>query len=389
MPREIEIMRMDDIAAPQEVPGHTTLEPFCFIVGVRQMTIGPLLHSRGTRILLMLPLLASFSAPLQAKRNDVVMMNNGDHLTGEIKRLQNGLLFVETDYVSSSVGLDWNQVQSVESSAIYKIVLNNGRRLEGKIEKVSGQAKGADFLIREGTQREEVASSVVVSLETTKPTVWRQLQGTLDFGYSFSSGNSQSALNIDTSGAYKVPKWEVTTSFDSTFSGQSGGSKTNREDLQAAFRAFLNRNSFITGISDFLHSSQQDLNLRTTLGGGYGRFLKRTTNSNLAWLGGVVYINESFDTTASQPSDQNMEAVAGLQYDFIRFNFGQFDSQLQAFPGLTDAGRIRLKTNNSLTIKLKNNFHLAFTFWDNFDSEPPPTAKKNELGVSSGIGWSF
>ena len=35
--------------------------------------------------------------PVQAKRKDVVVMNNGDHFTGEVKRLLNGLLFVETD----------------------------------------------------------------------------------------------------------------------------------------------------------------------------------------------------------------------------------------------------------------------------------------------------
>jgi hypothetical protein len=106
-------------------------------------------------------------------------------------------------------------------------------------------------------------------------------------------------------------------------------------------------------------------------------------------VGGFVYTNESFNTTAGQPSDQNMEAVVGLQYKFIRFNFGEFNSKLQVFPGLTDAGRVRLKTNNSLTINLRNNFHLAFTFWDNFDSRPPVTAKRNELGISTGIGWSF
>jgi hypothetical protein len=131
------------------------------------------------------------------------------------------------------------------------------------------------------------------------------------------------------------------------------------------------------------------LNLRTTLGGGYGRFLKRTTNSNLSWLGGFVYVHESFDTTAAQPSDQNVEAVLGLQYSLVRFNFGDFESQARVFPGLTDAGRLRVTTNNSVTIKLRNNFHLSFTFWDNFDSRPPATAKRNELGLSSGIGWSF
>ena len=353
------------------------------------MTIGCLLFSRAS-ILLMIVLLACFSAPVQALRKDVVVMNNGDHFTGEVKRLQNGLLYVETDYVSGNVGLDWNQVQSVESSAIYTIVLNNGTRLEGKIEKVSEtQANSADFLIREATAEEKVTSANVVSIETTKPTFWRQLQGSLDFGYSFSSGNNQSALNIDTSGAYKAPKWEAATSFDSTFSGQSGSSKTNREDVQLSFERYLSRNSFLGGISDFLHSSQQDLQLRTTVGGGYGRYLKRNTSNNLSWLGGVVYANESFDTAAGQPSGDNIEAILGVRYDYIRFNFGELDSQIQAFPGLTDAGRVRVKTNNSLTIKLRNNFHLAFSFWDNFDSEPPPTAKRNELGVSSGVGWSF
>ena len=354
------------------------------------MTIGIPSFPRASHIFLFAPLLACLCSPAQAKRKDVVIMNNGDHFTGEVKSLKSGLLYVETDYVFGKIGLDWNQVQSVQSTATYRIVLNNGQRLEGKIERDSGaNAKTEDFLIREASEKVEVPSAAVATIDSKKPTFWRQLQGAIDFGYSFTSGNSQTTLDADTSAAYKTPRWEAATSFDSTFGGQSGASKTNRQDLQSTFTKFLNRNSFLVGYSDFLHSSSQDLTLRTILGGGYGRYLKRTTNSSLAWLGGAVFMNESFDTTAGQPSDQNMEAVVGLQYNLRRFNFGELDSQAQAFPGLTDAGRIRLKTNNSLTINLRNNFHLAFTFWDNFDSEPPPTAKKNELGLSSGIGWAF
>jgi hypothetical protein len=29
------------------------------------------------------------------------------------------------------------------------------------------------------------------------------------------------------------------------------------------------------------------------------------------------------------------------------------------------------------------------SFWENGDSSPPITAKKNELVISSGVGWSF
>ena len=354
------------------------------------MTIG-LIRTRRASLFFMLALVwTCLCSAAQAKRKDVVIMNNGDHFTGEVKRLENGLLFVETDYVADSIGLDWRQVESVQSTATYRIVLNNGKRLEGKIEKVSGEkAKEADFLIREATEEVQVPSVEIVSIDTKKPTFWRQLQGAIDLGYSFTSGNSQTALNVNTSAAYRTTGWEAATAYDSTFGGQAGAPKTNRQDLQLTFAKFLDRNSYLLGLSDFLHSSQQDLTLRTTLGGGYGRYLKRTTNSNLSWLAGAVFVNESFDTSVGQPADQHAEALLGLQYSLVRSKFGEFNSQLLAFPGLSDAGRIRVTTNNSINIKLTNNFHLAFTFWDNFDSRPPVTAKQNELGVSSGIGWSF
>jgi hypothetical protein len=346
--------------------------------------------SRASLFLFLVFLEAFLCFPAQAKRKDVVVMNNGDHFTGQVKRLQNGLLFVETDYVSGNIGLDWNQVQSVQSTATFQIVLNNGQRLTGRIEKAPGEkTNGQDFLIREATEEVQVASSSIAKIDSQKPTFWRQLQGAIDFGYSYTSGNSQSTFNADTNAAYQTKGWAAATAFDSTFGGQSGASKTNREDLQTTFAKFLNRNSYALTLSDFLHSSQQDLNLRTTIGEAYGRYLKRTTNSSLSWLGGIVYIHESFDTSAGQPSGQNMEAVVGLQYNSVRFNLGEFNSQVLTFPGLTDAGRVRLTTNNSLTIKLRNNFHLAFTLWDNFDSRPPVTAKRNELGMSTGVGWSF
>jgi hypothetical protein len=51
---------------------------------------------------------------------------------------------------------------------------------------------------------------------------------------------------------------------------------------------------------------------------------------------------------------------------------------------------MRLTTNNELKIKLVNNFYFSVGFWDNYDSRPSVAiAKKNELDVSSSVGWSF
>ena len=354
------------------------------------MTTRTLNFSRAKRMFLLALMLACFCLPAQAKRKDIVIMKNDDHFTGEIKRLQNGLLYIETDYVASNIGVDWNQVKSVQSTATYQVVLTSGRRLQGIIGEQPGEnGKTQEFSIRDSNNEVKVLSADVVSLEITKPTFIRQLTGSIDVGYSFSSGNSQSSLNVDTNAAYQTPTWGATAAFDATFGGQTGATQTNREDLQGTYSRYLNRNSFIAGIGDLLHSSQQDLDLRATVGGGYGRYFKRTTNTSFSWLGGVVYTHELFNASANNFSDSNMEAVIGLQYNTIRFKFGDLSSQLLVFPGLTIPGRLRLTTNNSLSIKLTNNFRVSFTFWDNFDNKPPTTARKNELGISSGIGWSF
>jgi putative salt-induced outer membrane protein YdiY len=323
------------------------------------------------------------------KRNDTVVMKNGDRLTGEVKKMENGLLYIDTVYISGSVAVDWNQVERIESTATYQVTLINGKRLTGKIEKAVSAEGEKNFFVRKPSGDQRYSSTEIANIDSEKPSFWRQLKGSIDSGYSFTSGNSQSSLTTNAKTKYTTENWSAATLLDTSFGGQSGASKTNKIEGQFAAERFLSRNSFLVGIADFLHSSQQDLDLRTTAGGGYGRYWIRTPNTSLGWLSGVVYTHEHFSTASSQARNDNVEALLGLQYDSHKFNLGDFHSQTLLFPGLSDTGRFRMTTNNSLTVKLVNNFHLTFSFWDNFDSRPPTTAKRNELGISSDIGWSF
>ncbi len=75
--------------------------------------------------------------PAQAKRKDLVIMKNEDRLTGEVKKLEHGVLYVDLDYVSGSIGLDWLKVERVQSSGGFQVVLKNGERVAGTIEKVT------------------------------------------------------------------------------------------------------------------------------------------------------------------------------------------------------------------------------------------------------------
>ncbi len=339
-------------------------------------------------VLACLVILACFPASAKVTRHDVIIMKNGDHMTGEVKKLENGVLYIATDYFSGSIGLDWLQVAKVQGTGGFQIVLKDGKRAAGTIEKVSAEeAPGKDFEIHAPTGDVHAAAPDVVSLESQKKNFWRQLTGAIYFGVDFTSGNNQTALSSDASANYLTTKWMNGVTFTSSFSGQSGGSPSNLVEFQTLDGLFMSKNSFLAGLGDFLHSSQQNLALRTTLGGGYGRFWLRTNHNSLVWLAGSVYTHENFQS--GQPADQNVEALLGLQYQLFRFDRYSMQSQLLVYPGLSDLGRVRSTTKTTFTVKLVNNFHTDFSFWDNFDSRPPNNSRKNDMGISNSIGWTF
>jgi hypothetical protein len=54
--------------------------------------------------------------------------------------------------------------------------------------------------------------------------------------------------------------------------------------------------------------------------------------------------------------------LLGAAYDSYRFRVGEVHLRANLFPGFSDAGRVRLTTNNELKIKLVNNFYFSVGF---------------------------
>ena len=81
-------------------------------------------------------LLPPVACPRFGKRkDDVVIMKNGDKFTGEIKPLQYGELILKSDYMKDSVHLDWRQVDVLQSKDTFIAGLSNGERVTGCLGK--------------------------------------------------------------------------------------------------------------------------------------------------------------------------------------------------------------------------------------------------------------
>jgi hypothetical protein len=57
-------------------------------------------------------------------------------------------------------------------------------------------------------------------------------------------------------------------------------------------------------------------------------------------------------------------------------------------PLLTD-GRVRLNFMTQYKREVVNNLYLTLSLTEVFDSKPPETANKNDLSLTTSIGWSF
>jgi hypothetical protein len=60
------------------------------------------------------------------------------------------------------------------------------------------------------------------------------------------------------------------------------------------------------------------------------------------------------------------------------------------YPSLSHWGRVRLEFNGQFNREIVKDFTVGFTIYDSFDSDPPTEgARKNDVGLSLTIGWTF
>jgi hypothetical protein len=314
-------------------------------------------------------------------------MKNGDKITGEIRSLSQGQLTVKQDYANSTVVLDWSKVDHIESSQPFVVVDTKGRAFSGKLSETSD-----DHMVRvEQATQEKILHDDVVSISETGETFLRRLQGDVDVGLSFAQSNAQKNLTLQGDLTYQVTNHFAGLNLSSQFASQKETSDTNETTLKAEFFRRLHRSNWYGGgIANFLSSSEQQIDLQTTLGGALAIRPIYTNKTNISLIGGVAFTTQrDASNTTSTASTNNVDAAAAVQFSTFRFDSTDFDTTLWVYPGLTTPGRVRLTLNQDVYYKFFRDFYIRGSFYDNYDNRPVVGAPSNNLGVTSTIGWSF
>jgi hypothetical protein len=322
-------------------------------------------------------------------RKDVLIMNNSDHITCEIIRLVRGYLYVRLVYGEGTVSLDWSKVSRVDSPQQFVFTDENGRRYTGTLQKLAIKAEQFEEEVKSKGGALQVDGAEVVEIERSDVGFWRNQHGSINFGLNFAKQSNRTQYNLNADDTYSRERWSVSGNLTSNLA-TGGGSDLRNDLILKGGRQLLSPRNLGVGYSEFLQSDGQELDLRTTLGGGLGHFFRYTNGARILGLAGFVLNRERYSSgPRTGQSVNSAEAMIGTQMNFFSFKTMNILGTVQLYPSITDAGRVRLDANASSRLRIARELYWNVGYYQNYDSRPPSNTPQTDYGFSSGLGWTY
>ena len=259
-------------------------------------------------------------APVWARpKTDILHMKNGDKITCEIKRMEHGQLLVKTDYTKGTLTINWEKIERVESKQLFVLETERGNYYSGEIRSDAKESQNVDVTL--GGTKTVLRQKRIVTVEQLGRGFIGRMKGAVDYGFSFARSNkqTQSTLHLDLNS--RSEETYTTFTADSLLSA-TAGVDTNRHSASASHSHRMGSSNWsLLALGSALSSDQQQLDLRTTLGGGVERRFNYTNRNYLIGTAGVVYTKEQFSEPFNGASHFNSaESVLGVKYSTFRFD---------------------------------------------------------------------
>jgi hypothetical protein len=336
-----------------------------------------------------------FALPLFARdKTDVIVMNNGDRLTGEIKGLNAGVLYISLDYMVSTSAIQWASVNHIESTQMFLVKSEDGSVHSGTLMSTNGAAgRPIHIEVLEAPKEPVVIEKPkVVQMTPTSNEFWQRFNGSVSSGLIYSKGNQSTQYQLNSLIEYPRERWGARAAVSSTLSSNEGSTVSTRNSLSlGGFR--LSRwsdNWFYSGVGNFLQSSSQDISLQSNIGMGIGRYLKNTNRATIWVLGGIAWQNTRYSQSIQSQTPQNVAAaMTSAHVEFFKFKKTNLTVDAFAFPALSQPGRVYFNTDVAYYIKLFGAIDWNISFYGNWDNNPPVHFSGSDYGTSSGISYTF
>jgi hypothetical protein len=319
-------------------------------------------------------------------QTDSLIFKSGTYMIGEVKTMDRGVVTVKTPYSDSDFKIEWDGVQEIYTDTYFLITLSNGSRYNGTL----GMSEtGKVVIITDESKQIETSFEDIVFLDDINKGFWSQLYFSIDVGLDLTKANNFSQFSTRSNLGYTAKRWNLDGTFNTLYSSQDETDDINRTDGGVGYKYFLPKDWYPLVSVDFLSSTEQKLQLRTTGKLGMGKYVIHTNRTYWGFSGGANYNNENFSDDT--PDRKSWEGFLGTELNL--FDIGNLNllTKLTAYPSFTESGRWRADFNFDAKYEMPfdDDFYIKLGLSFNYDNRPVEGAAELDYVFHTGFGWEW
>lgn len=325
-------------------------------------------------------------APAFADKTDVVVLLNGDSVTGEVKSLEFGELRYSTDSMGT-VSIDWEDVVSLTSNQTLQIEISNGARYFGTLV-AAGDHEFIAVVRSDGVAELKKSAVIRMTPIDVGNSFLSRLEGSISFGFNTGKASGVTQSNLNANVRYRTRAFLVGLSANSTITDQPDQDTARRASITTNYQRFRPNRWYTDWFVTAERNDELGISSRYILGGGLGRYFVQTNKNQFSVLAGLVATTESF--VGDEEGTTNAEGKLSIRY-LRRILAPSTDLLFKSdiFPLLEDLSTFRSETDLTYRREIIDDLFLDLSIYHSYASDPPEGAEKEDYGVTTSLGYSF
>jgi Protein of unknown function, DUF481 len=321
---------------------------------------------------------------------DQLVLKNGDRVTGSIVKKDDKTITIKSD-LFGVITAPWDQVVSVTADKPVTVVLKEREDVHGTVTTQGEMVRVADvevpradvLAIRNGDEQLNYERLL-------HPGFFQLWKTTSTLGFAGTAGNAKTTTFTTGFNATRATRSDKLTVNFSTIVASAvvnGKSDETARSVRSGISYDHNVSSrlFVNGFNGFEYDAFQNLDLRSTLGGGFGVHAVKNGRSKLDFLGGGDYNHESFATLTRKAG----EFFWGDDYNFALSKSVSLVQAFRMFNNLSNTGEYRVNGDLGISFKLTRWLNWNTSLSDRFLSNPVAGRKRNDFLYTAGLGVTF
>ena len=321
------------------------------------------------------------TANIGLAENDVLTLHNGDQITGEIKKIWGDEIMIEPSY-ADEFEVDVDAVSHIESEREFDITLEDGTAITGTLSGVDED--GNQLVVHEGGT---LAFPLMQLEELDEIDDYFDWDSWIDFNASINKGNTDSEntmLRAETN--LKLGDHRHIAVLTLTDEEQFGITTKDQDFLTYNYNWLFNDPWYLGGIGTYERDPIRDLNQRLIVAATIGRDIWNQSFRLLTFQLGLGYLDEEL---ANVP-DESSVGIWSLRF---RYDFRNGDLELyhdnQYTKYISGRDNSFVKSTTGVRYEISDLFYANFSIGRDYEGQPAPGTKKEDITYIMGIGAEF